>query len=224
MKLVKFVAHSGIASRRNTLKLIISGYITVNNNVINISSYEVQEHDIIRYGSKILEIPSTCVWRFHKPYGYVVTKYDPQERRTIFDLLPNNLRNLIAIGRLDFNSEGLLLLTNDGDFARRMELPQNKIPRVYKVRVFGYMKKNILQILRSGVVIDGMRYQPIDAEIESSGEMNHWIRMMLTEGKNREIRRIMEHFQLKVSKLIRVGFGEYELGNLRLGGIERAHS
>ncbi len=157
---------------------------------------------------------------FHKPPGYLTTERDPAGRPTIYDRLPADLPRLMPIGRLDMNTEGLLLLTNDGGFKREMELPATGVPRTYRARAFGEVSQQQLEDLFDGLEIDGIRYGQIEANLERRTGRNQWIEMTLTEGKNREVRRVLEHLDLKVNRLIRTSYGPFTLGDLPAGAVE----
>ena len=171
-------------------------------------------------GKRIGKAERTRLWRFHKPRGTLTTHRDPEGRPTVFDGLPKALGRLISVGRLDFNSEGLLLLTNDGGLARRLELPSGGWVRRYRVRAFGKVDSERLAALAAGITIDGVNYGPIHCGIERQRGDNSWLALSLREGKNREIRRVMEHLGLTVNRLIRIGFGPFALARLAPGAIE----
>jgi 23S rRNA pseudouridine2605 synthase len=174
----------------------------------------------IRVDGKSLPAPERArLWRYHKPAGLVTTHRDEKGRPTVFDALPKELPRLISIGRLDLNSEGLLLLTNDGGLARRLELPATGWVRRYKVRVHGEVEPARLAVLEGGTTIDGVSYGPIRASLERRQRSNAWITMALREGRNREIRRVLEHLDLQVTRLIRLAYGPFQLGNLASGAV-----
>jgi 23S rRNA pseudouridine2605 synthase len=167
-----------------------------------------------------VEAPSaTRLFLFHKPVGCLTTARDPSGRPTVFDLLPAELPRLVTVGRLDMNSEGLLLLTTDGELKRRLELPSTGVPRRYRVRAFGSINQNILDELSEGIEVEGIRYGPIIANLERRLGQNSWLSIELTEGKNREVRRVLEHLGLKVARLIRTGYGAFELADLPVRGV-----
>ncbi len=161
----------------------------------------------------------TRLWRYHKPSGLVTTHRDPAGRPTVFERLPPDLPRVVSVGRLDLTSEGLLLLTNDGALARRLELPSNSWIRCYRARAYGRISQMELDQLKQGIVVEGMRYGPIEAKLEKAGA-NSWIGLELTEGKNREVRRVLEALGLKVNRLIRVSYGPFQLGTLAPGAVE----
>ena len=171
-------------------------------------------------GQPVAAAGATRLYRFHKPSGCLTTARDPKGRATIYDLLPKELPRLVTIGRLDYNTEGLLLLTNDGELKRAMELPANALPRRYRVRVHGAVSQRALEALAEGVTVEGVRYGPIDAGIERRSGTNLWLHITLTEGKNREIRKVMEHLGVQVTRLIRVGYGPFALDELGVRGVD----
>lgn len=221
-RLAKIIARAGVCSRRDAEKLIISGRVTVEGVVVPTPAFTATPQQHITVDGKPLPlVEAPRLWRYHKPRGLLTTHHDPQGRPTVFDFLPSALPRVISVGRLDFDSEGLLLLTNDGELSRFLELPTTGWERSYRVRVFGTIQDSLLQSLRKGITIEGMRYGPICAvrDTESSGS-NTWLTLTLTEGKNREIRRVMAHFGWSVSRLIRLSFGPFVLGNLNSEAVE----
>jgi len=216
MRLNKYIARCGICSRRKADELIKAGLITINGQVTQDLSYQVTNDDKVKYQGKILEISNTELYAFHKPKGCLTSKTDPEGRKTIYDVLPKKLQNFSPIGRLDLNSEGLLLLTNDGELKRKFELPKNQLPRTYKVRVFGKLSSNDKKLVESGISIDGIQYRPAKINIIKPG-VNSWLEITLTEGKNREIRKIFEYLGYPVSRLIRISYGNHDLGSLAAG-------
>lgn len=220
MRLNKFLSHHGVCSRRKADELIALGKVSVNGVVIT-TPYIVEKNDTILVdGHPINKKKTSQKWLFYKPIDYITTHNDPQNRKTVFDH-PNvqKLGHVISVGRLDINSEGLLLLTNDPSFAHYAESPQTGWERIYKVRVFGEINYKQLDELKNGIMIDKIKYAPILVSYEIKQSKNQWITVTLTEGKNREIRKIMEHFGLKVSRLIRVTYGPYSLENMKPGDI-----
>lgn len=219
MRLAKVIAASGIASRRRAEEMIIDGRVSVNGSVIRDVVTFVNEDDKVFFDGKDISQwlqkdfveSETKLWLFNKPKGVITSKNDPQGRVTLFSLLPKNLRCLISVGRLDYNTEGLILLTNNGALARYFELPKNKIERIYKCRVFGIkLSERNLDEIRDGITIEGINYGAINIEQEG----DKWYTLTLREGKNREIRRIFEHYGLKVTRLIRISYGEFKLSDL----------
>lgn len=177
-------------------------------------------HGVTVDGNPVAQPAPARLFLFHKPTGFLTTERDPAGRPTIYDRLPADLPRVMPIGRLDMNTEGLLLLTTDGAFKRQMELPATGVPRTYRARAFGEVSQAQLEDLFDGIEIDGVRYGPIEANLERRTGRNQWIEMTLTEGKNREVRRVLEHMDLKVSRLIRTSYGPFTLGELKVGGVE----
>ena len=193
----------------------------LNGKVLDTPAIKVSAADkVLVDGRPVGAAEPTRVWRYHKPVGLVTTHRDPAGRPTVFENLPASLPRVISVGRLDLTSEGLLLLTNDGELARRLELPANSWQRRYRARAFGRIEQAELDKLKDGLTVDGMRYGPIDAKLERSGTANAWITLTLTEGKNREVRRVLDALGLKVNRLIRVSYGPFQLGTLAPGEVE----
>jgi 23S rRNA pseudouridine2605 synthase len=220
-RIAKVLARAGLCSRREAERWIILGRVRVDGQVIDSPALNVSPHaDILVDGNPLPDRQPTRLWRYHKPTGRLTTRRDPEGRPTIYDGLPPELATAITIGRLDMNSEGLLLLTNDGALARRLELPTTGWIRKYRVRVHGAVDAKALEKLAQGVTIDGIHYGGITATLERQVSANAWIEMALREGKNREIRRVMEHLGYSVSRLIRTSFGPFQLGKLTRGNVE----
>ena len=220
-RLSKKIARSGFSSRREAEKYIESGRVKVNGVIIKELSFQVGISDQIHIdGRRINKEGKTRLWKFHKPKGLITSHKDEKSRQTIFQILPKNLPRLITVGRLDLNSEGLLLLTNDGDLKRKLELPSSKIVRSYRVRAKGVANENKLSRLRQGITVDGIRYRPMELNIIKQNTSNVWLSVRLTEGKNREIRLSFQAIGLQVNKLIRTSFGPITLGKLDKGQIE----
>jgi 23S rRNA pseudouridine2605 synthase len=220
-RIAKAIARSGLCSRRDAEVLIGEKRVSVNGAVIESAALDVSPSDKVLVDGKPLAVPEPPrLWRFHKPKGRVTTHKDPEGRPTVFDALPENLPRLISVGRLDFNTEGLLLLTNDGDLARHLELPSTGWTRRYRVRAFGQIEQSKLDELAAGLRTGGVNYGPIEATLEREQGDNVWITLSIREGKNREVRRIMEHLGLSVNRLIRVSFGPFMLGDIEPGQIE----
>ena len=220
-RLSKKIARSGFSSRREAEKYIESGRVKVNGVIIKELSFQVGINDQIHIdGQRINKEGKTRLWKFHKPKGLITSHKDEKSRQTIFQILPKNLPRLITVGRLDLNSEGLLLLTNDGDLKRKLELPSSKIVRSYRVRAKGVANENKLSRLRQGITVDGIRYRPMEVNIIKQNTSNVWLSVRLMEGKNREIRLSFQAIGLQVNKLIRTSFGPISLGKLDKGQIE----
>lgn len=220
IRIAKLIAQSGKCSRREAEELIAEGRVMVNGEVIESPATFITDQSVKIDGKLISGKQERRLWLFHKPAGYLTTTKDPQGRKTIFDLLPKNMPRVIAIGRLDFNTEGLLMLTTDGAVARYAELPQNKWVRKYRARVFGKIDRGRLQRLEKGVTVDGVRYGSIKVEIDVEKESNSWLTISIEEGKNREIRKVMEFIGLRVNRLIRISFGTFSLGTLPVGHVK----
>lgn len=215
------MARTGLCSRREAEVWIKNGRVTVNGKKITVPAFNVKEGDAIKVdGRLIAEKEETRLWLYHKPIGLVTTHKDPQGRQTVFEHLPKIMPRVISVGRLDLNSEGLLLLTNDGDLSRKLELPSTGWIRRYRVRVFGKPTPSVLKQMQAGVEVDGVQYLPMEVAIDSQKGDNCWLTVGIKEGKNREIRKIFEHFGLKVSRLIRLSYGPFILGNLPKGEIK----
>lgn len=220
-RIAKYLARAGVASRRDAEKLLTERAVRLNGEIITHPATFVKPGDtILVRGQPIAEPQRTRLWRFHKPEGLVTTHRDPEGRPTVFEKLPPFMPRVISVGRLDLNSEGLLLLTNDGALARKLELPANGWTRRYRVRIFGSPEPAELAKLAAGITIDGIRYRGIEAALDSRKGDNSWITVSLQEGRNREIRRVMSHLGWNVSRLIRVAYGPFQLGNLERGMVD----
>lgn len=224
-RIAKKMARAGLCSRRDAERWIESGRVSVNGKVLETAACVVSDADkILVDGKPLKEKPSTRLYLYHKPSGLVTTHKDEKGRATIFSNLPASMPRVISIGRLDLNTEGLILLTNDGELSRYLEHPKTGWKRKYRVRVHGYVDEEKLKDLKNGIIIEGVRYKSIIAEIDKSAEQksgaNTWLNITLTEGKNREIRRVMDALDLKVNRLIRVSYGPFQLGHLKPEGIE----
>ncbi len=220
-RIAKYLARAGVASRRDAERLLTEGKIRLNNVTVTHPATFVVDGDLVTVAGKLVEPPErTRLWRYHKPDGLVTTHRDPEGRPTVFDKLRHQLPRVISVGRLDLTSEGLLLLTNDGALARTLELPATGWIRRYRVRVHGEVQPPALKALEQGVTIDGTRYAPIEAGLDAKKGENAWLTVSLREGRNREIRRVMAHLGLDVSRLIRIAYGPFQLGTLARGGIE----
>jgi 23S rRNA pseudouridine2605 synthase len=220
-RIAKFLSRAGIASRRDAEKMLAEGAIRLNGKAVTHPATFVSPGDIVQVNGRVVDPPDrTRMWRYHKPEGLVTTHRDPEGRPTVFDKLRLQLPRVISVGRLDMTSEGLLLLTNDGALARRLELPSTGWIRRYRVRVFGVPDPAALASLARGPTVEGVRYGPIEAAVDARKGDNTWLSVSLREGRNREIRRVMAHLGLSVSRLIRVAYGPFQLGNLERGEID----
>ena len=221
-RIAKRIARSGLCSRREAERWITDGKVRLNNKILTECGTNVNKADLIEVNGKTLpDKISTKLWIYHKERGYLVTNNDPEGRATIFEDLKSkiNLR-LIAVGRLDMDSEGLILLTNDGDLARRLELPATGWLRKYRVRVHGYVNPQELEPLKNGITVDGIKYGRIDATLDRQQGSNAWLTLGFREGKNREVRNVMNHLGFSVNRLIRISFGPFSLKSLPPKGLE----
>lgn len=215
------MARAGLCSRREAEAWIAEGRVIVNGKKIDSPALNVSESDSIKVDGKLLAAKDvTRLWLYHKPTGLVTTHKDPEGRRTVFDALPKELPRVISVGRLDLNSEGLLLLTNDGDLARKLELPATGWIRRYRVRVFGKITPAMIAEMKKGIVADGVHYGSVEAVVDGGKGDNSWLTVSLKEGKNREVRKIFEHFGCKVSRLMRLSYGPFQLGSLEKGEVK----
>jgi 23S rRNA pseudouridine2605 synthase len=220
-RVAKRIARAGVCSRRDAERWIADGRVAVDGTVLTSPAVTVTGANSVTIdGEALPQAEAARLYRYHKPAGLLTTARDPKGRPTIYDRLPANLPRLMPIGRLDFTSEGLLLLTNDGGLKRQLELPATGWLRRYRVRVHGKVEQARLAGLAKGIAIDGFDYGPIEAEVDRVQGSNVWLKVALREGKNREIRRIMEHFGWPVTRLIRLSFGPFQLGFLASDGIE----
>lgn len=222
-RLAKVMARSGVCSRREAERWIADGRVRVNDTTIETPATLVKSTDFIEIdGVPLPKKEKTQVWIFHKPRGVVTTHFDPEGRETLFDLLPHHLPDhVISVGRLDLMSEGLILLTNDGELARQLEHPSSEIPRVYQVRIFGALDPQGLAQLTKGITVNGVNYGPIAWRQGPCKGDNQWIEMTLTEGKNREIRKVIDHIGGRVNRLIRVAYGPFKLGDLEVAALKK---
>ncbi len=219
-RIAKSIASTGYCSRRHAEKLILMGEVRVNGNKILTPTFFVSKNDKITVKNVLLQSSNkTELFIFHKPKGVIVSKNDPQKRKTIYDFLPVTMQQFHYVGRLDYNTEGLLLLTNNGKLKRHLELPLNKIERSYKVKIHGNIKNLNIKQLSKGVTIKNIKYGPIYIDIIENKEKISWVNIKLYEGKNREIRRIMEYYDLFINDLIRIQFGPFHLKNLKRGEL-----
>ncbi len=224
-RIAKALARAGIASRRDVERMIEAGRIKLNGKTLETPATLITSLDgILVDGNPVESAPETKLWRMHKRRGCLTTHKDPEGRPTVFDNLAGHMGRVIAIGRLDMNTEGLLLLTNDGELARWLELPEHGFVRRYKVRAHGYVREAELKKLANGVTIDGINYGEIDAKLDSQNGANAWISIAIKEGKNREVRKVMEHLGLEVNRLLRISYGPFTLGTLQrdaVAGVSR---
>ena len=220
-RIAKFLARSGVASRRESEKLISYGRIKLNGKILSTPAVKVSSKDVVLFDNQpVAPKQPLRLWRYHKPDGLITTHKDERNRSTVFDELPKELGRVISIGRLDLTSEGLLLLTNDGELARALELPSTGWQRKYRVRAYGKVNQHDLDKLQKGITIDGIKTGPIIAILERQKGDNVWISVTLREGKNREIRRALDTLRLRVNRLIRISYGPFQLGNLDKGTVE----
>lgn len=226
-RIAKHLARVGICSRRHAEKLIAAGRVMVDGRVITSPALNVTSQNHIQVDNASIKLAEeTRVFCYHKPKGTITSASDPEGRPTVFDKLPGTMPRVVSIGRLDFNTEGLLLLTNNGELSRYMELPKNAWLRRYRVRVHGKINPDKLTALAKGITIAGVHYQPVQAEIEKNKRTgaNQWLIITIHEGKNREVRKIMTHLGLAVTRLIRIAFGPFSLGELKEGEIKEVPS
>ncbi|KAA5604686.1 rRNA pseudouridine synthase [Roseospira marina] len=220
-RIAKVLARAGVCSRREAERMIAAGRVAIDGTLLETPARTVQPGERVTVdGQPIPEAEETRVWRYHKPPGLVTTNRDPQGRPTVFENLPAELPRVMTVGRLDLNSEGLLLLTNDGALARHLEHPDTAWIRRYRVRVHGQIDPDRLGPLERGVDVNGVRYGPIKAALERQQGANAWLTVALREGRNREIRHVMEFLGWPVTRLIRVGYGPFILGPLPRQGVE----
>lgn len=220
-RIAKRISRAGFCSRRKAEELIADGRVKVDGVVIDTPAIRVLPEQAVLIDGKPLQQPEEPrVWILNKPRGVVTTNHDPEGRKTVFDVLPKELPRVMAVGRLDMNSEGLLLLTNDGEIARYMELPATGWTRRYRVRVFGTPSQETLRQLKKGMAVDGVHYGSVSATVEREQGSNCWLNVALTEGKKREIRVLFEHVGHQVSRLIRVSYGPFQLGTLSEGQVK----
>ena len=220
-RIAKVLARAGVCSRRDAERMIADGRVAVNGRRLDTPALNVTPNDNITVDGKPVGEPDPPrLWRYHKPAGLVTTNRDPQGRETVFQKLPASLPRVNAVGRLDINTEGLLLLTNDGGMKRFLELPSTGWLRRYRVRAFGKADEARLAALKKGIEIDGVNYRSIEATLERVQGGNVWLTMALREGKNREIKKVLEALGLKVNRLIRLSFGPFQLGQLDSGRVE----
>ena len=221
-RIAKRLARAGLCSRRDAERWIAAGRVSVDGRVLESPAFNVLPHHRVEVdGHPLPGKEPTALWRYHKPSGLVTTNRDPQGRETIFDRLPPELPRVMTVGRLDLTTEGLLLLTNDGDLARFLELPSTGWTRRYRVRVNGWPDEAALARLADGIAVDGMRYGPVQARLDRQQGANAWLTMTIREGKYREIRKVCEHLGLTVNRLIRTAYGPFQLGKLETSAVEK---
>jgi 23S rRNA pseudouridine2605 synthase len=224
-RIAKVIARAGLASRRQAEALITAGRVSVNGATISSPALNVTTRDrVVVDGQQLPRAARTRLFRYHKPRGLVTTHADPEGRPTIFRALPKRLPRVISVGRLDINSEGLLLLTNDGGLARALELPATGWLRSYRVRALGRVTQEALDGLKRGITVAGIHYGPIEATLDREQGANVWLTLGLREGKNREVRKVLEQLGLQVNRLIRVAYGPFELGDLGDGDVQEVET
>jgi len=220
-RIAKRMARAGVCSRREAEAMILGRRVKVNGKLIDSPALNVSPEDVILVDNKpIASAEPTRLWLYHKAAGLMTTHKDPEGRQTVFNMLPKDMPRVISVGRLDYNSEGLLLLTNDGELARKLELPSTGWIRKYRVRAYGGITPSMLEGMKKGVNIDGVQYGSVEATVESHSGNNHWLLVTLAEGKNREIRKIFEHYGCQVNRLIRISYGPFLLGKIAKGDIK----
>lgn len=220
-RIAKRIARAGLCSRRDAERWIAAGRVSVNGKTLDSPACVVTDQDLILVDKKPLPgAEKTRLFLYHKPAGLVTSHKDDQGRDTVFDKLPPGLPRVVSVGRLDLNTEGLLLLTNDGELSRYLELPSTGWKRKYRVRVHGRVNEERLAALKKGITVDGVKYKSIDAKLDNVQGTNSWLSVTLTEGKNREIRRVMEALHLQVTRLIRISYGPFNLGKMDKGLAE----
>ena len=220
-RIAKVLSRAGIASRREAERMIAEGRVAVNGKTIDSPALNVTDKDRITVDGKDVGEPDPPrLWLYHKPAGLVTTERDEKDRETVFASLPEGMPRVMSVGRLDLNSEGLLLLTNDGEIKRRLELPSTGWQRRYRVRINGAVSEEKLDILRKGIEVEGIKYQPMIVTFDRQQGANAWLTIAIREGKNREIRRAMQAIGVHVNRLIRISYGPFQLGDLKAGEVE----
>jgi 23S rRNA pseudouridine2605 synthase len=219
IRVAKVISQSGLCSRREAEQLITQGRVTVNGVVIENPAVFITDQSIKVDGKLINAKQDTRLWIFYKPVATITSTKDPKNRKTIFKILPKEMPRVISVGRLDFNTEGLLILTTNGALASYLEMPKSKWVRKYRARVYGKLDHDRLKSLENGITVAGIHYGSIKVEIDVEKESNSWLTISLQEGKNREIRNVMEHLGLQVNRLIRTSFGPFMLGNMQIGEL-----
>ena len=222
MRLSKFLAHSGYCSRREAEQFIQKNKVIINGNTCNDFSYQVKKDDEVFIGkTQIKEQRKIELYALNKPRGYITSKKDELDRKTVYDLLPLDKKKLLTIGRLDFNTEGLLLFTNNGEQKRYFELPKNKITRTYEVKVYGNINSSDIEKIEAGITINGIKHQVKQITLIKKLKTNNWLRIKLVEGKNREIRKIFESLGFVVNRIIRTHYGSYSLNKMKRGEFKK---
>ena len=223
IRIAKFLASYNVGSRREVEEMIQEGRISLNGQKINSPVHFVNQRDSIKLDGKLVIFKKfTQIYKYYKPVDCICSKNKQDDRKIVYDILPKKFRNFIFAGRLDVNSEGLLIITNSGEITRKLELPQNEFSRKYRVRVYGYCDEKKIEELSKGKIINGIKYKPFTYKIFDKNKKNFWIELCLHEGKNREIRELMRSINLQVNKLVRVEFGPFKLGDLKPGDIQLA--
>jgi len=220
-RIAKVMARAGLCSRRDAERWIAEGRVAINGKTLTTPAMTVTAADIVQVNGQPLPVKEPArLWRYHKPEGLVVSHRDEKDRPTVFQRLPETMPRVVSIGRLDIATEGLLLLTNDGELARLLELPATGWVRRYRIRAYGSIDEARLKTLADGITVEGVRYGPIEARLDKVQGGNVWLSFALREGKNREIKKVCEHLGLKVNRLIRIAFGPFQLGDLKRGEVD----
>ena len=221
MRIAKYISNAGYCSRRDAEKLILSGKVYINDILCEKPNVNVKPNDKILIEKKLVKLKNKIrLWKIYKPPRIICTNKDPQKRKTIFDILPNDFPRVISVGRLDFMSEGLLLLTNNGDYARKLELPSSNVLRIYRLCLKGDITTNMIKQINRNISINGINYKKISAKIEKFQNPYTWVIFKLKEGKNREIRNICKFFKWNIIKLIRIQYGTIKLSKQKMGEIQ----
>jgi len=221
MRIAKYISNAGYCSRRDAEKLILSGKVYINDILCEKPNVNVNPNDKILIEKKLVKLKNKIrLWKIYKPPRIICTNKDPQKRKTIFDILPNDFPRVISVGRLDFMSEGLLLLTNNGDYARKLELPSSNVLRIYRLCLKGDITTNMIKQINRNISINGINYKKISAKIEKFQNPYTWMIFKLKEGKNREIRNICKFFKWNIIKLIRIQYGAIKLSKQKMGEIQ----